>query len=74
MALNWNEWEGLKVKRAVVHGDLEFVKQNDIPDGIFLITNKGTIVIEAMRPEEDTNSDVAHEPGDRPWLRIRKEE
>jgi hypothetical protein len=73
MALNWDDWEGLKVKHAAREGDLEFTKQNDIPDCIYLITNKGTIVIEAMRPEEDVDSDVPHQPGDRPWLRVRKE-
>jgi hypothetical protein len=73
MALNWDDWKGLKVKDAYAFGDLEFMKQNDIPDHIYLVTNKGTIVIEAMLPEEDTDSDVPHEPGDRPWLRIRKE-
>lgn len=64
--LNWNEWEGLKVKRAISFGDLEFMIQNNIPDYITLFTNKGTITIEAM-PSED-------EDDPRPWLRVREGE
>jgi hypothetical protein len=71
MPLNWNEWEGLKVKRATSFGDLEFMKQNDIPDHIHLITNKGTITIEAMRPDEQDEDSI--DATGRPWLRIRKE-
>jgi hypothetical protein len=74
MPLNWDDWEGVKVKEAYGFGDLEFMEQNDIPDAIYLVTNKGTIVIEAMRPEEDVDSDIPHKPSDRPWLRVRKEE
>ena len=66
VVMRWSELEGKKIKRVLGNGDLEFVKQNNLPDAVYLILNdgKGDVEIAAM------SSDDPNDP--RPWLRLTR--
>lgn len=59
----WSDLEGAKIKRVLCDGDLEFAKQNNLPESVYLVLNNGTTVtIRAMPSENDSDP--------RPWLKV----